>query len=115
METQTLQLAMWSGPRTVSTAFMRSWENRPDTIVFDEPFYAHYLNESSLSNDYYRERALDKFGWIPADDISSAAYLAEADGEDTYYPPTAPTNPTAGGSTTTPGTGALLNGLNWDD
>jgi len=46
-----------------------------------------YLNETSLSNDYYSERALDKFGWIPADDISTAAYLAEADGEDHYYPP----------------------------
>jgi hypothetical protein len=34
---------MWSGPRNVSTAFMRSWENRPDAIVVDEPFYAHYL------------------------------------------------------------------------
>ena len=50
METQTLQLAMWLGPRTVSTAFMRSWENRPDTIVFDEPFYAHYLNETGLDH-----------------------------------------------------------------
>jgi hypothetical protein len=46
-----------------------------------------YLNESSLSNDYYHERALDKFGWIPARDISSAAYMAEADGESSYYPP----------------------------
>jgi hypothetical protein len=34
---------MWSGPRNVSTALMRSWENRPDTVVVDEPFYAHYL------------------------------------------------------------------------
>jgi hypothetical protein len=38
-----LRLAMWSGPRNISTAMMRSWENRPDTIVCDEPFYAHYL------------------------------------------------------------------------
>lgn len=45
-----------------------------------------YLNESSLSNDYYHERALDKFGWIPASDMHTAAYLAEADAEDTYYP-----------------------------
>lgn len=51
-----------------------------------------YLNESSLSNDYYTERALDKFGFIPPDDISSAAYLAEAKGEDSYYPPTAPSS-----------------------
>jgi hypothetical protein len=34
---------MWSGPRNISTALMRSWENRPDTIVWDEPLYAHYL------------------------------------------------------------------------
>ncbi len=34
---------MWSGPRSISTAMMRSWENRPDSIVADEPLYAHYL------------------------------------------------------------------------
>ena len=34
---------MWSGPRNISTALMRSWGNRPDTIVCDEPLYAHYL------------------------------------------------------------------------
>ena len=34
---------MWSGPRNISTAMMRSWGNRPDTAVVDEPFYAHYL------------------------------------------------------------------------
>jgi hypothetical protein len=38
-----LRLAMWSGPRNISTALMRSWGNRPDTFVCDEPFYAHYL------------------------------------------------------------------------
>jgi hypothetical protein len=43
MTAAVLRLAMWSGPRNVSTAFMRSWGNRPDTIVVDEPFYAHYL------------------------------------------------------------------------
>ncbi len=35
---------MWSGPRNISTAMMRSWGNRPDTFVCDEPFYAHYLH-----------------------------------------------------------------------
>ncbi len=34
---------MWSGPRTVSTALMRSFENRADTVVVDEPLYAFYL------------------------------------------------------------------------
>jgi len=34
---------MWSGPRNISTALMRSWGSRSDTVVCDEPFYAHYL------------------------------------------------------------------------
>ena len=34
---------MWSGPRNISTAMMRAWGNRPDTIVVDEPLYAAYL------------------------------------------------------------------------
>ncbi len=37
------RIAMWSGPRNISTALMRSWGNRPDTVVWDEPLYAHYL------------------------------------------------------------------------
>jgi len=41
---------MWSGPRNVSTAFMRAWENRPDTIVVDEPFYAHYLLATGIEH-----------------------------------------------------------------
>ncbi|MEW6999701.1 HAD family hydrolase [Colwelliaceae bacterium BS250] len=39
----TLRIAMWSGPRNISTAMMRSWENRSDATVIDEPFYAYYL------------------------------------------------------------------------
>jgi sulfotransferase family protein len=38
-----VRIAMWSGPRNISTAMMRSFENREDTAVTDEPFYAHYL------------------------------------------------------------------------
>jgi hypothetical protein len=41
---------MWSGPRNVSTAFMRSWGNRDDTLVVDEPFYAHYLDCTGLDH-----------------------------------------------------------------
>ena len=39
-----VRIGMWSGPRNISTAMMRSWGNRPDTFVCDEPFYAHYLH-----------------------------------------------------------------------
>ncbi len=38
-----VRIAMWSGPRNISTALMRSWENRADCFVTDEPLYAHYL------------------------------------------------------------------------
>jgi len=38
-----LRIAIWSGPRNISTAMMRSWGARADTAVCDEPFYAHYL------------------------------------------------------------------------
>ena len=41
---------MWSGPRNISTALMRSWENRADCSVIDEPFYACYLRESGLQH-----------------------------------------------------------------
>ena len=41
-----LRLAMWSGPRNISTAMMRSWGNRDDTVVCDEPLYAYYLNST---------------------------------------------------------------------
>lgn len=43
---EVVRLAMWSGPRNISTAMMRSWENRPDSIVVDEPLYAYYLAET---------------------------------------------------------------------
>ena len=46
----TLRIAMWSGPRTVSTALMRAWENRPDTAVTDEPLYAFYLDRTGLDH-----------------------------------------------------------------
>jgi hypothetical protein len=45
-----LRIAMWSGPRNISTALLRSWGNRPDTAVCDEPFYAHYLAQTGAAH-----------------------------------------------------------------
>ena len=42
----TVRIAMWSGPRNISTALMRSWGNRADVVVIDEPFYAEYLRRT---------------------------------------------------------------------
>jgi len=41
-----MNIYMWSGPRNLSTALMRSFENREDTEVWDEPLYAYYLKET---------------------------------------------------------------------
>lgn len=41
-----LRVAMWSGPRNISTAMMRAFENRPDCAVVDEPLYGAWLKMS---------------------------------------------------------------------
>ena len=46
---------MWSGPRNLSTALMRSFENREDTKVWDEPFYAYYLKETKKNHPLANE------------------------------------------------------------
>lgn len=43
-------IAMWSGPRNLSTAMMRAFENRSDTEVWDEPFYAAYLSLTGIEH-----------------------------------------------------------------
>lgn len=45
-----MRLAVWSGPRNISTALMRAWENRPDCVVVDEPLYAHYLAQTGIDH-----------------------------------------------------------------
>lgn len=45
-----IRVGMWSGPRNISTAMMRAWENRPDCAVSDEPLYAHYLQATGLDH-----------------------------------------------------------------
>jgi hypothetical protein len=46
MSAAPIRIAMWSGPRNISTAMMRAWGNRPDAAVVDEPFYAFYLHRT---------------------------------------------------------------------
>ncbi|MBC8406734.1 MAG: HAD family hydrolase [Planctomycetes bacterium] len=43
-----LRLAMWSGPRNVSTALMRAFDSRSDCFVSDEPLYGYYLSKHGL-------------------------------------------------------------------
>ncbi|MGD2173632.1 MAG: HAD family hydrolase, partial [Gammaproteobacteria bacterium] len=41
---------MWSGPRNISTALMRAWENRADCAVWDEPLYGYYLETTGIDH-----------------------------------------------------------------
>jgi hypothetical protein len=46
----TTRIAMWSGPRNLSTAMMRSFGGRADTAVSDEPFYGAFLKTSGAAH-----------------------------------------------------------------
>ena len=50
-----LRVAMWSGPRNISTAMMRAWENRGDCAVSDEPLYAAYLAATAADHPMREE------------------------------------------------------------
>lgn len=45
-----MRIAMWSGPRNLSTAMMYSFASRADMAVMDEPFYAAYLAQTGLDH-----------------------------------------------------------------
>ena len=51
----TIRIAMWSGPRNLSTAMMRSFGSRADTFVTDEPFYGCFLTQTGLDHPMREE------------------------------------------------------------
>ena len=59
MSAAPVRVAMWSGPRNISTAMMRAWENRGDCAVSDEPLYAHYLDHTGLDHPAREEVIAD--------------------------------------------------------
>jgi hypothetical protein len=77
----TVRIAMWSGPRNISTAMMRSFENRGDCAVVDEPFYAAYLAATGLEHPM-REAVLAS---QPQDWRAVAKGLAEDDPAPVFY------------------------------
>ena len=50
-----MRLAVWSGPRNISTALMYSFANRSDFDAVDEPFYASYLYYTGLNHPMRQE------------------------------------------------------------
>jgi len=51
----TIRIAMWSGPRNLSTAMMRSFGSRADTCVSDEPFYGCFLKQTGADHPMREE------------------------------------------------------------
>lgn len=74
---------MWSGPRNISTALMRSFENRPDCVVVDEPFYAHYLSETGI--DHPGHSAILASQQSSADAVAKGLMAPLADGVCVQY------------------------------
>ena len=78
-----VRLAMWSGPRNISTAMMRAWENRSDTTVWDEPLYAHYLQATGL--DHPMRDAVIADGLTAWQDAADRATGPIPDGNSVFY------------------------------
>lgn len=57
--TPPVRIAMWSGPRNISTAMMRSFGARADCAVSDEPFYGAFLNDSGEPHPMAAETIAD--------------------------------------------------------
>lgn len=74
-------IAMWSGPRNISTAMMRAWESRADTRVIDEPFYAHYLAETGLDHP----GAAEVIRWGETDWRKVVQRVATKSGEESIF------------------------------
>ena len=79
----TLRIAMWSGPRNLSTAMMRSFGNRSDTFVSDEPFYGCFLKETAVDHPMRDEviAAMDT-GWTS---VMASLRGDPADGSPVWY------------------------------
>jgi hypothetical protein len=48
MKNDCVKIALWSGPRSISTALMYSFANRSDTAVVDEPLFGYFLKQTGV-------------------------------------------------------------------
>jgi hypothetical protein len=83
MTAEPVRIAMWSGPRNISTAMMRSFGARPDTVVVDEPFYAAYLARTGIDHPMRAEVLASQ----PQDwrEVVAALFGPVADGKPIHY------------------------------
>ncbi len=72
----TKRLCLWSGPRNISTALMYSFAQRPDTVVFDEPLYGYYLNQTSAKE--YHPGANEVMNAMECDGVKVVEFMMGA-------------------------------------
>lgn len=78
-----MKIAMWSGPRNLSTAMMYSFAARPDCAVWDEPFYAAYLARTGMDHPM-RDAIIAAHDADPAS-VAAACTALIPDGKALYY------------------------------
>src|SRR5580658_6901413 len=80
---QPIRIAMWSGPRNISTAMMRSFEARGDCAVSDEPFYAAYLQRTGIEHPMRDEVIASQS--LDAREVAAMLTGAVPDGKPVWY------------------------------
>ncbi len=83
MSSEPITLAMWSGPRNLSTAMMRSFAQRSDCKVWDEPFYAAYLVKTGMDHPMRDEVIAD--GLQDPKDVITACLTPPEPPKTLYY------------------------------
>lgn len=78
-----MRIAMWSGPRNLSTAMMYAFSQRSDCAVWDEPFYAAYLQETGSDHPLRAESIAA--GEVDPNKVISACLGSIADGKQHFY------------------------------
>ncbi len=78
-----MKIAMWSGPRNLSTAMMYAFAARGDCAVWDEPFYAPYLARSDA--DHPMQAAILQAHDIDPRRVAAACAGPTPDGAQHWY------------------------------
>ncbi|CUJ19952.1 sulfotransferase family protein [Cognatishimia activa] len=78
-----MNIAMWSGPRNLSTAMMYSFGARADCAVWDEPFYAAYLSLTGIDHPMAAETLAA--GEIDPAKVAEACKTVHASGKEHFY------------------------------
>ncbi len=78
-----MNIAMWSGPRNLSTALMYSFAARGDCAVWDEPFYAAYLAATGM--EHPMRDAVIGAGEVDAIRVAARCLGAAPDAKPIFY------------------------------